>query len=118
MPRRDRPVADYDVPETRRIRRRLFWRLRRMRDAVDVETLEVFEHELSAFERAGVAELDRQRTRNAATCAERVSEAQKREELIRAAIARTDDQIVRADRAVERLDAKLVGRDPEFHNYA
>ena len=37
-----------------------------MRDAVDVETLEVFEHELSAFERAGVAELDRQRTRNVA----------------------------------------------------
>ena len=118
MPRRDRPLADYDVPTTGRIRRRLFWRLRRMRDAVDVETLEVFEHELSAFERAGAADLDRQRTRNVATCAERVSAAQKREELIRTAIIRTDDQIRRADIAVERLDAKLLGRDPEFHNYA
>ena len=76
MPRRDRPLADYSVPETRRLRRGCCWRLRRMRDAVDVETLEVFEHELSAFERAGVAELERQRTRNVAAAAARVAEAQ------------------------------------------
>jgi hypothetical protein len=31
---------------------------------------------------------------------------------------RTEEQIARADLAVERLDAKLLGRDPELHNYA
>ncbi|GAA1445820.1 hypothetical protein [Leifsonia poae] len=118
MSKRDRLPADYKVPRTMRLRRRLLWQLRRMRSAVDVETLEVFEHELSAFERAGVAEIDRQRTRNVAAAAARVSDAQKREELIRGAIVRTEAQIDRAGVAAERLDAKLLGHDPELHNYA
>ncbi len=118
MSKRERPLADYKVPRTGRLRRRLLWRLRRMRDAVDVETLGVFEHELSAFERAGAAELERQRTRNVATCASRSATAQAREELIRSALVRADDQIARAEVAAQRLDAKLFGRDPELNHYA
>jgi hypothetical protein len=89
-----------------------------MRHAVDVETLEVFEHELAAFERAGVAELERQRTRNVAAASARVAEAQARQELIRRALQRAEDDIRRADQDVERLDAKLAGHDPDFHSYA
>jgi hypothetical protein len=89
-----------------------------MRHAVDVETLEVFEHELAAFERAGVAELERQRTRNVAAASTRVAEAQARQELIRRALQRAEDDIRRADQDVERLDAKLAGHDPDFHSYA
>lgn len=118
MPKRNKAPADYTVPKTRRLRRRLLWQLTRMRQAVDVETLEVFEHELAAHHRAGVAELDRQRTRNVAQCAAVVSTAQAREELIRGAIQRTEAQIQRAELAAERLDAKLLKRDPELHNYA
>lgn len=118
MPRRDQVPADYSIPKTSRLRRRLLWQLRRMRDAIDVETLEVFEHELSAFERAGVAELDRQRTRNVSLCAETLAAAQKREELIRSAIIRTEEQIRKADAAAERLDAKLLRRDPDLHTFA
>jgi len=118
MSKRDRPLADYSVPKTRRLRRRLLWRLRRMRDAVDVETLEVFEHELGAFERAGVADIDRQRTRNVATSAARVATAQKREELIRGALVRAENDIRRAEVAAERLDAKLLGQDPDLHTFA
>ncbi|NUU05861.1 hypothetical protein [Leifsonia sp. C5G2] len=117
MPRRER-LKDYRVPRTGGLRRRLLWRLRRMRHAVDVETLEVFEHELSAFERAGVADLERQRTRNVAAASARVAEAQTREELIRRALARADDDIRRAELDAERLDAKLAGHDPDFHTYA
>lgn len=117
MPRRER-LKDYRVPRTGGLRRRLLWRLRRMRHAVDVETLEVFEHELSAFERAGVADLERQRTRNVAAASARVAEAQAREELIRRALERADDDIRRAERDAELLDAKLAGHDPEFHSYA
>jgi hypothetical protein len=118
MSKRDRPLADYTVPKTRRLRRRLLWQLRRMRDAVDVETLEVFEHELGAFERAGVADIDRQRTRNVATSAARVATAQKREELIRSALVRAQDDIRRAEIAAGQLDAKLLGHDPDLHTYA
>ena len=89
-----------------------------MRHAVDVETLEVFEHELSAFERAGVAELERQRTCNVGAASARVAEAQSREELIRRALERADDDIRRAELDAERLDAKLAGHDPDFHTYA
>ncbi|MGJ4842858.1 MULTISPECIES: hypothetical protein [unclassified Leifsonia] len=118
MSKRDRQPADYSVPKTGRLRRRLFWRLRRMRAAVDVETLEVFEHELAAFERGGVAEIERQRTRNLAACAARVTASQKREELIRGSIERTEHQLKRAEVAAERLDARLLGHDPDLHNYA
>ncbi len=118
MSKRDRPLADYKVPKTRRLRRRLLWQLRRMRAAVDVETLEVFEHELAAYERTGVAEIDRQRTRNVALAAARIATSQTREELIRSALVRTDAQIARAEVAAERMDSKLLGRDPELHNYA
>jgi len=117
MPKRER-LKDYRVPRTGGLRRRLLWRLRRMRHAVDVETLEVFEHELSAFERAGVADLERQRTRNVAAASARVAEAQTREELIRRALERADDDIRRAELDAERLDAKLAGHDPDFHTYA
>lgn len=117
MPRRDR-LTDYRVPRTNRLRRRLLWRLRRMRHAVDVETLEVFEHELLAFERAGVADLERQRTRNVAAASARVAEAQARQELIRRALERAEADIRRAELDVERLDAKLAGHDPDFHTYA
>lgn len=117
MPRRER-LRDYRVPRTGGLRRRLLLRLRRMRHAVDVETLEVFEHELSAFERAGVADLERQRTRNVSAASARVAEAQTREELIRRALARADDDIRRAELDAERLDAKLAGHDPDFHTYA
>ena len=117
MPRRER-LKDYRVPATARLRRRLLWRLRRMRHAVDVETLEVFEHELSAFERAGVADLEAQRTRNIAAASSRLAEAQQREELIRRALDRVQADIHRADQDVERLDAKLAGHDPDFHTYA
>ena len=117
MPRRER-LKDYRVPRTGGLRRRLLWRLRRMRHAVDTETLEVFEHELSAFERAGVADLERQRTRNVAAASARVAEAQAREELIRRALERTEDEIRRADQDVARLDAQLAGHDPDFHTYA
>ncbi|WP_223694941.1 hypothetical protein [Leifsonia poae] len=118
MPKRDRPLADYTVPATRGLRRRLLRQLRRMRDAVDVETLEVFEHELAASERAGVADIDRQRTRNVAIAAARVAKAQTREELIRRALLRSEDDIRRAELAADRLDAKLLGEDPQLRTYA
>ena len=118
MPKRDKPLADYKVNKTSRVRRRMLWQLRRMRDAVDVETLEVFEHELAAYERAGVADIDRQRTRNVAEVAARVAKSQTREELIRNALLRSEIDIRRAEIAAERLDAKLAGHDPQFHNYA
>ena len=118
MPKRDRPLADYKVSKTRRLRRRLLQQFNRMRDAVDVETLEVFEHELAAYERAGVADIDRQRTRNVATVAGRVAKAQTREELIRNALLRSEIDIRRAEIAAERIDAKLLGQDPQLHNYA
>ena len=118
MSKRDKPLPDYRVPRTARLRRRLLWQLRRMRDAVDVETLEVFEHELAAYERGGVAEIDRQRTRNVAECASRLATAQAREELIRSAILRAEDDLRRAQTDAERLDAKLLGRDPQLHDYA
>ncbi len=89
-----------------------------MRGAVDVETLEVFEHELAAFERAGVADLERQRTRNIAACSARLAEAQARLELISRSIERTDADIRRAEQDAARLDAKLTGGDPELHSYA
>ena len=89
-----------------------------MRGAVDVETLEVFEHELAAFERAGVADLERQRTRNIAACSARLAEAQARLELISRSIERTDADIARAEQDAARLDAKLTGGDPELHSYA
>lgn len=117
MPRREQ-LKDYRVPRTGGLRRRLLWRLRRMRHAVDVETLEVFEYELSAFERAGVADLERQRTRNVAAASASVAQAQAREELIRRALERADADIRRAELDVERLDAKLAGHDPDFHTYA
>ncbi|GIT81205.1 hypothetical protein LLS1_28740 [Leifsonia sp. LS1] len=117
MAKRDR-LTEYRVPNVSRLRRRLLWRLRRLRDAVDVETLEVFEHELAAFERAGAAELERQRTRNIAVCSARVAEAQKREELIRSALERIETDILRADEAAARLDDRLHGSDPSLHNYA
>lgn len=117
MPRRN-PLTDYRVPRVGALRRRLLWRLRRMRHAVDVETLEVFEHELAAFERAGVAELERQRTRNVAAASARVAEAQARQELIRRALERAEADIRHAERDVERVDAKLSGNDPDFHSYA
>jgi len=117
MPRRER-LKDYRVPRTAGLRRRLLWRLKRMRHAVDVETLEVFEHELSAFERAGVADLERQRTRNVAAASSRVAEAQAREELIRRALERAELDIARAERDAQRLDDKLAGHDPDFHTYA
>ncbi|MEO7015285.1 MAG: hypothetical protein ABI130_04535 [Leifsonia sp.] len=118
MPKRDRPLADYKVSKTRRLRRRLLRQFKRMRAAVDVETLEVFEHELAAYERAGVADIDRQRTRNVATAAARVAKAQTREELIRNALLRSEIEIRRAEIAAERTDAKLLGQDPQLHNYA
>ncbi|WP_426623439.1 hypothetical protein ACPPVW_12475 [Leifsonia sp. McL0607] len=117
MRERDR-ITDYKVPSTRGLRRRLLWRLRRMRGAVDVETLEVFEHELAASERAGVADLERQRTRNVAACSSRLAEAQSRMELIRRALDRADVDIRRAEQDAARLDAKLTGGDPELHSYA
>jgi hypothetical protein len=117
MRERDR-ITDYKVPSTRGLRRRVLWRLRRMRGAVDVETLEVFEHELAAFERAGVADLERQRTRNIAACSARLAEAQARLELISRSIERTDADIRRAEQDAARLDAKLTGGDPELHSYA
>jgi predicted translin family RNA/ssDNA-binding protein len=89
-----------------------------MRHAVDVETLEVFEHELAAFERAGVADLERQRTRNVAAASALVAETQARQELIRRALDRAEADIRRADEDVERLEAKLAGHDPDFHTYA
>jgi hypothetical protein len=89
-----------------------------MRDSVDVETLEVFEHELGAFERAGVADIDRQRTRNVATSAARVGAAQQREELIRSALLRAEDDIRRAEIAADRLDERMLGHDPQFNTYA
>lgn len=117
MRERDR-ITDYKVPSTRGLKRRVLWRLRRMRGAVDVETLEVFEHELAAFERAGVAELERQRTRNVAACSARLAEAQARLELISRTLERTEADIRRAEQDAARLDAKLTGADPELHNYA
>jgi hypothetical protein len=117
MSKRDH-LRDYRIPATAGLRRRLLWRLRRMRRAVDVETLEVFEHELSAFERAGVADLERQRTRNVAAASARVAEAQAREELIRRALERAEADIRRAEQDAQRLDEKMLGHDPEFHSYA
>lgn len=117
MRNRDR-ITEYRVPSTAGLRWRLLWRLRRMRHAVDVETLEVFEHELAAFERAGVADLERQRTRNVAECSARLAEAQSRLELVRHALERAEADIRRAEDDAARLDAKLAGGDPEFHSYA
>lgn len=117
MSKRDRP-AEYRVPRTSPLRRRLLLRLRRMRGAVDVETLEVFEHELAAFERAGAADLEQQRVRNIAASAKQVAEAQAREELIRSALERAEADIRRADEAAARVDAKLVGTDPELNSFA
>lgn len=117
MRERDR-ITDYTVPSTRGLKRRVLWRLRRMRAAVDVETLEVFEHELAASERAGVADLERQRLRNVAACSARLAEAQSRVELIRHALESTEADIRRAEQDAARLDAKLTGADPELHSYA
>jgi hypothetical protein len=117
MSKHDR-VNDYTVPKTRWLRRRLLWQLRRMRDAVDVETLEVFEHELAAHEREGVAQLERQRTRNRAASAARLADARAREELVRAAILRTEAQVQRAELAAERLETVRLGRDPDLRDYA
>lgn len=117
MTKRDRPT-EYRIPSTSRLRSRLLWRLQRMQGSVDVETLEVFEHELAAFERSGAADLERQRVRNVAACVTRLGEAQAREELIRRALDRAETDIRRADEAAARLDAKLAGRDPELHSYA
>lgn len=83
-----------------------------------METLEVFEHELAAFERAGVADLERQRTRNVAACSARYAEAQARVELIRHSLERVDVDIRRAEQDAARLDAKLAGGDPELNSYA
>jgi hypothetical protein len=47
-----------------------------------------------------------------------VATAQKREELIRSALVRAQDDIRRAETAADRLDAKLQGHDPELHTYA
>ncbi|MEN2739177.1 hypothetical protein ABCS02_15410 [Microbacterium sp. X-17] len=117
MRHRDR-ITEYRVPSTAGLRRRLLWRLRRLRGAVDVETLEVFEHELAAFERVGVADLERQRTRNVSDCSARLAEAQSRVELIRHALERTEADIRRAEQDAASLDAKLAGGDPELHSYA
>lgn len=117
MSRGNQP-SEYRIPHTARLRHRLLWRLRRMRGAVDVETLEVFEHELAAFERAGAADLERQRVRNVAACANRLAEAHAREELIRSAITRTEADLQHAEEEAARLEAKLHGRDPELHSYA
>ena len=113
-----RGAPEYRLPNVEQLSRRLHWRLWRMRRSLDVETLDVFEHEISAFEHAGLADLARQRTRHEATCESLETIAKARVELVRGAIEGANADLARAIADAEMLERKLADRDPQFHSYA
>jgi hypothetical protein len=89
-----------------------------MRRSLDVETLDVFEHEISAFEEAGLAELARQRTRHEATTAALQTMARGRIALVDGALASVHADLAKAEADAAMLERKLADRDPQFHSYA
>lgn len=109
---------EYRVPDVKGLERTLRWRLWRMRRSLDVETLDVFEHELSGFEEAGLAELARQRTRHATTCEALNTIAHSRIELVRGALEAANAELAKAEADAVVLENKLADRDPQFHSYA
>ncbi|MHA7984887.1 hypothetical protein ACX9R5_03695 [Rathayibacter sp. CAU 1779] len=108
----------YRLPKVSALSRRLRWRLWRMRKSLDVETLDVFEHELDAFERAGLAELARQRTRHESTCEALQTIAKARIELVNGALRTASADVAKAEADAAMLERKLADRDPQFHSYA
>jgi hypothetical protein len=111
-------TADYRLPDVKKLSRRLKRQLRRMRRSLDVETLDVFEHEISAFEQAGLADLARQRTRHVAVAEALGTIAAGRVPLVHGAIAAAEADLTRIQAEAELLERKLADRDPRFHNYA
>ena len=111
-------TQEYQLPRVKRLGRRLRWRLWRMRRSLDVETLDVFEHELSAFEEAGLAELARQRTRHISTVEALQTIARARVELVGGALQSAHAEVAKAEADAAMLERKLAARDPQFHSYA
>jgi len=111
-------AVEYTLPKVRRLSRRLRWRLWRMRRSLDVETLDVFEHEISAFENAGLSDLARQRTRHASTIESLQTIARARVELVNGALNAAHTDLVKAEADAAMLERKLADRDPKFHSYA
>ena len=111
-------TVEYRLPRVRRLYRRLTWRLWRMRRSLDVETLDVFEHEISAFASAGLADLARQRTRHQATIESLQTIARSRVELVNGALKSVHADLAKAEAEAAMLERKLAARDPNFHSYA
>ncbi|NNC12459.1 hypothetical protein HII28_11295 [Planctomonas sp. JC2975] len=111
-------TVGYRLPKVSALSRKLRWRLWRMRKSLDVETLDVFEHELDAFERAGLAELARQRTRHESTCEALQTIAKARIELVDGALRSASGDLAKAEADALMLERKLADRDPQFHSYA
>ncbi|GAB3610432.1 hypothetical protein GCM10027414_25580 [Humibacter ginsengiterrae] len=111
-------TVEYRLPKAKRLSRRLRWRLWRMRRSLDVETLDVFEHEISAFENAGLADLARQRTRHESTCEALQTIARSRIELVDGALRSVHADLGKAEAEAGMLERKLAARDPQFHSYA
>ncbi|WP_022901372.1 hypothetical protein [Humibacter albus] len=111
-------TPEYRLSRTKRLWRRLRWRLWRMRRSLDIETLDVFEHEISAFERAGLADLARQRTRHRSAIEALQTVARSRTELVAGALASVDADLNKAEAEADMLERKLAEHDPQFHNYA
>lgn len=111
-------TVEYTLPKVRRLYRRLSWRLWRMRRSLDVETLDVFEHEISAFENVGLSDLARQRTRHEATIEALQTIAKSRVELVNGALKGASADLAKAEADAAMLERKLADRDPQFHSYA
>lgn len=111
-------TPEYRLPNVRRLSRRLRWRLWRMRRSLDVETLDVFEHEISGFERAALADLAQQRTRHETTAAALQTIARSRVELVAGALDSAATDLAKAEAEAAMLERKLAARDPQFHSYA
>ncbi|GAB3795413.1 hypothetical protein GCM10028798_04110 [Humibacter antri] len=111
-------TVEYRLPEAKRLSRRLRWRLWRMKRSLDVETLDVFEHEITAFENAGLADLARQRTRHESTCEALQTVARGRIELVEGALRSAHADLGKAEAEAAMLERKLAARDPQFHSYA
>jgi hypothetical protein len=111
-------TPEYRLAKVRRLSRRLHWRLWRMRRSLDVETLDVFEHEISGFENAALADLARQRTRHQTTGTALQTIAQARVELVAGALDSAATDLAKAEAEAAMLERKLAARDPQFHSYA
>lgn len=108
----------YRLPKVQWLARRLRWRLWRMRRSLDVETIDVFEHEITGFEREGLADLAGQRTRHRTVAAALHTVAKARVELVAGALDSASTDLAKAEAEAAMLERKLAGRDPQFHSYA